>query len=80
MVDHANVYPADIDHDYDDHHVKYDMIIMMMLIMISRWKMCVCLSNWCERWLLRQKLQGMPGLRWDHDDYDYHDYHDNWLS
>ena len=36
MSDHANVYPADIDHHYDDdHHVKHDMI-MMIIIMISR--------------------------------------------
>ena len=30
MSDHANVYPADI-----DHHVKHDMI-MMIIIMVSR--------------------------------------------
>ena len=36
MSDHANVYPADIDHDYDDHHVKHNVIIMMIVIMISR--------------------------------------------
>ena len=32
MSDHANVYPADIDHDYDDHHVKHDMIMMITML------------------------------------------------
>ena len=35
MSDHANVYLADIGQDCDDHHVKQDMI-MMIIIMISR--------------------------------------------